>query len=261
MSVSLSVRSSLTGVANTMAILRRELAAFFFSPVAYVVMFLFVLSNGVAFYLYCAQFAGAPQHITYVVRSLFQFAFFWVLPLSPLLTMRLFSEEKRTGTLEMLMTAPVSPVQVVIGKFLAAQLFYMVVWSTLLLFVVVLEVLGQPEGPDWGPVMSMYFGLFFLGTLTNSLGVFASSFSRNQLVASILALTGNLLFFAVALGAWIYVDNPDFLRIFQFASFQAHFSSDYIRGVIQLRYLVFYLSFMAFFLFLAVGMVESRKWR
>jgi ABC-2 type transport system permease protein len=197
----------------------------------------------------------------YVIRSLFQFAFFWVLPLSPLLTMKLFSEEKRTGTLEMLMTAPVTSVQVVIGKFIAAQIFYMLVWSTLLLFVLVLQVLGKPDGPDWGPVLSMYFGLFFLGTLTNSLGVLASSFSRNQLVAAILALTGNLLFFAVALGTWIFVDNPDVLRLFQFASFQSHFSNDYIRGVIQLRYLVFYLSFMSLFLFLAVSVVESRKWR
>ena len=207
--------------------------ALFYSPVAYVVLFLFMFSNGWMFYSYCITYARAPQQITLVLNSLFGFAFFWVLPLSPLLAMRLFSEEKRTGTLEMLLTAPVRASEVVLGKFLATQFFYMLIWSSLLLFVLILEVLGRPAGPDWGMVKSMYFGLFFLGCLTNSLGILASALSRNQLVAAVLALSGNLLFFAVLLLGHVYRDIPELQRLFHYLSFNAHFSTGYIKGVID----------------------------
>ena len=235
--------------------------ALFSSPVAYVVLFLFMLSNGWMFYSSCIPYARAPQQITLVISSLFGFAFFWVLPLSPLLTMRLFSEEKRTGTLELLMTAPVRSSEVVLGKFLATQFFYMLIWSSLLLFVFVLEVLGRPAGPDWGVVKSMYFGLFFLGCMTNSLGLLASTVSRNQLVAAVLALSGNLLFFSIAFLGFYYRETPELQRFFHYLSFQAHFKSGYFKGIVELRYLVFYLGFTSLFLFLSVNMVSTRKWR
>jgi ABC-2 type transport system permease protein len=251
----------LTAIRNVWAVFLKEFAAFFLSPVAYVVLFLFVFSNGVAFQNFCTGFRDEPQQVTLVLRALFGFALFWTLPLSPLLTMRSFAEEKRTGTLEMLMTAPVTETAVVIGKFLAAQLFYMLIWSTLLLFVLTLEVLGRPVGPDWGPVLAIYIGLFFLGMLTNSLGLLASTLTRNQLVAAVLALSANLLFFLLTLGGWVFADSPDLQRLFHYLSFRAHFSSEYTRGVVDLRYLGYYLSFMALFLFFAVRIVEARKWR
>lgn len=254
-------RSPLSAVSNTWAVFQREFLALFYSPVAYIVLFLFMLSNGWIFFYKCVNFIHEPQQITLVLRSLFNFAFFWVLPLSPLLTMRLFSEEKRTGTIEMLMTAPVKATEVVLGKFFATQFFYMLIWSSLLLFVLILEFLGKPEGPDWGLVKSMYFGLFFLGCMTNSLGILASTFSRNQLVAAVLALSGNLLFFSILFLGYIYREIPELQRLFHYLSFQAHFASGYIRGVVELRYLVFYLGFTSLFLFLSVNMVSARKWK
>ncbi len=248
-------------VANTLTILRRELVGFFLSPVAWVVLFLFMLSNGFAFYHYVSFTAQEPEQITIVLRSLFGFAFFWILPLSPLLTMRLFSEEKRTGTIEMLMTAPVTSTQVVLGKFLAAQFFYTLIWSTLLLFCLVLEVLGEPDGPDWGPVIAIYIGLFSLGLLTNSLGLLASSLSRNQLVAAVLALSGNLLFLSLLLGALLYPDAIEIQRVFHYLSFSKHFSSEYTQGVIDIRYPIYYASFAVLFLYFTVWIVEARKWR
>ena len=253
--------SRLRTATNTWAVFQREFMALFYSPVAYVVLFLFMFSNGWMFYSYCITYARAPQQITLVLSSLFGFAFFWVLPLSPLLAMRLFSEEKRTGTLELLMTAPVRASEVVLGKFLATQFFYMLIWSSLLLFVFVLEVLGRPAGPDWGVVKSMYFGLFFLGCMTNSLGLLASTVSRNQLVAAVLALSGNLLFFSIAFLGFYYRETPELQRFFHYLSFQAHFKSGYFKGVVELRYLVFYLGFTSLFLFLSVNMVSARKWR
>ena len=254
-------RTRLSAATNTWAIFQREFMALFYSPIAYVVLFLFMISNGWIFYYYCVNYARDPQQITLVIRSLFSFAFFWVLPLSPLLAMRLFSEEKRTGTIEVLMTAPVRAAEVVCGKFLATQLFYMLIWSSLLLFVLMLEVLGKPAGPDWGPIKSMYFGLFFLGCMTNSLGLLASTFSRNQLVAAVLSLSGNLLFFSLLFLGWIYRETPELQRLFHYLSFQAHFSSEYIGGVVELRYIVFYIGFTSLFLFLSINMVNGRKWR
>ena len=253
--------SRLRTATNTWAVFQREFMALFYSPVAYVVLFLFMLSNGWMFYSYCITYARAPQQITLVISSLFGFAFFWVLPLSPLLTMRLFSEEKRTGTLELLMTAPVRSSEVVLGKFLATQFFYMLIWSSLLLFVFVLEVLGRPAGPDWGVIKSMYFGLLFLGCMTNSLGLLASTVSRNQLVAAVLALSGNLLFFSIAFLGFYYRETPELQRFFHYLSFQAHFKSGYFKGIVELRYLVFYLGFTSLFLFLSVNMLITRKWR
>ncbi|MBN1442212.1 MAG: ABC transporter permease subunit [Planctomycetes bacterium] len=245
----------------TWTIFLRELGGFFLSPVAYVVTFLFVFANGWVFYQNCVGWEHHPQQVALVVRSLFSFALFWVVPISPLLTMKLFAEEKRTGTLEMLMTAPVTETAVVLGKFLAAHVFYMLIWSTLLLYVFTLHVLGRPHGPDWGPVWAIYTGLFFLGLMTNSLGLLASSLSRNQLVAAVLALTGNLGFLIVALGSWISYESSDLQRFFEYLSFSSHFSQDYTRGIIDVRYLAYYAVWAALFLFLSIRFVEARKWR
>jgi len=180
------------------------------------------------------------------------------LPLSPLLTMRLFAEEKRTGTLEVLMTAPVTAFEVVGGKLLAAQVFYCLIWLSLLPLFVILDILGNP---DWGPIAAMYVGLFALGLLTNSLGLLASILTRNQLVSAILGLSGNLFFFLMSLGRLLFPEDFDVRRVFHYLSFTSHFGAEYSRGVVDLRYLVFYASFSVFFIILTVRLVETRKWR
>jgi len=246
-------------LSNIWAVFLRELTAFFFAPVAYVVVFVFVLSCGTIFYLNCVSpLQFYPQQITKILGSLFSFAVFWVLPVSPLLTMRLFAEERRSGTIEMLMTTPVTEFQVVAGKFLATQVFYMLIWSTVLLFVLLLQSLGNP---DWGPVWAIYIGLFFLGLLTNSLGLLASALSRNQLVAAVLALSGNLAFLIVHLGTWIFYDSAELQRFFEYLSFSSHFRSDFALGIVDLRYLGYYSSLSVLFLFFSVRVVEANKWR
>lgn len=251
---------------NIEAIFLRELTAFFLSPVAYIVIFLFVFANGLLFFFDCLGHADHPQQITLVLQSRFSFAVFLAIPISPLLTMRLFAEEKRSGSIELLMTTPVTETQVVLGKFFATQFFYMLIWSTLLLFVAILEVLGQsgphqPSGPDWGTVWSFYTGLFFLGLLTNSLGILASTLSNNQLVAAVLALCGTLAFFVVHVGIWIFYDSIEFQRLFEFLSVNAHFTHDYSRGIVDLRYLAYCASLMLIFLFFSIRAVEARKHR
>jgi ABC-2 type transport system permease protein len=135
------------------AIFTRELAAYFLSPIAWIVIFLFLLVNGITFSYFTSIYQGNPRQVTLIVESLFNFSIVWVLLLSPILTMRLFAEEKRSGSLELLMTAPVMEWQVVAGKFLAAQAFFCLVWASLLPLLIILEVLGAL---DWGPVAATY---------------------------------------------------------------------------------------------------------
>ncbi len=247
------------GFRNAWAIFLREMGAYFFSPIAWIVIFVFLVINGITFYVFSRVFAGQPRQITLVIESLFGFSLFWILPLSPILTMRLFAEEKRSGSLELLMTAPVSELEAVLGKFAAAQAFYTLVWLSLMPLFIMLEILGEP---DWGPIWAVYVGLFSLGLLTNSLGILASASTRNQLVSAILALSGNLLFFFVHLGQSLVPEEAlEAHRLIRFVSFTSHFEGEYSRGIVDLRYPLFYASGALFFLFLAVRTVEARKWR
>ena len=243
---------------NTWAIFSREMSSYFLSPTAYVVLFLFVLSNGITFYVYTGVFQSKTRQIDIVVQYLFGYAPFWIflLLIPPILTMRLFAEERRTGTLEMLMTAPVTDAQVVMGKFLAAQVFFSLIWSTLLLFVVILEVLGEP---DWGPVIAFYAGLFCLGALFNAIGVFASTTTRNQLIAAVLALSANLFLFFLQQCRGLFPGEPDAQRFFDFISFHHHFYNEYSIGVLDFRYPILYLSFAALILFYAIRYMEARR--
>lgn len=243
---------------NIWAVFWKDLGGYFLSPMAYIVLFLFALVHGWIFYYYAIVYADQPRQIMLIIEALFSFALFWVLPLSPLLTMRLLAEEKRTGTIEALMTAPVAGWQVVLGKFLAAQVFYTLVWCALLPLVAILAVRGNP---DWGPILSIYIGIFSLGLLTNALGLLASAGTRNQLIAAILALTGNLFFLMIAMGPNLLPDDPDVRRLFHYLSFTEHFRFEYSRGVVDLRYIFFYLSFAVVFLFASVRVLEARKWR
>ena len=243
---------------NVRTIFLREFAAYFVSPNAYVVLFLFALTNGITFYVYTTTFQTDSRQIDRVIQLLFGFAPFWVLFLliPPILTMRLFAEEKRTGTYEMLMTAPVTDAQVVMGKFLAAQVFFSLIWSTLLLFVGILEVLGEP---DWGPVIAFYAGLFCLGALFNAIGVFASTTTRNQLIAAVLALSANLFLFFLQQCRGLFPGEPDAQRFFDFISFHHHFYNEYSIGVLDFRYPILYLSFAALILFYAIRYMEARR--
>jgi len=252
--------SSTSSVRNIWAIFSREMASYFFSPTAYVVIFLFTITNGITFYVYTASFHTETRQIDTVIQFLFGYAPFWILLLliPPILTMRLFSEEKRTGTMEMLMTAPVTDFQVVAGKFLAAQCFFMLIWSTILFDVFILEVLGNP---DWGPVFAFYIGLFALGALFNAIGLFASACTRNQLIAAVVSLSGNLFLFFLQQCRFIFVAEAESQRFFDFISIHHHFYTEYSRGIVDLRYLFLYLSFAMLVLFFSVRVVESRRWR
>lgn len=244
---------------NVWAVWLREMGAYFLSPLAWIIIFLFVLQNGAVFWVLTSQSSGHPRQVPLVASFLLGYASYWVIPLSPLLTMRLLAEERRLGTFEVLMTAPVTEVQVVVGKFLAAQAFYCLIWLSLAPLVAILHHLAIGT-PDWGPVLATYVGLFGLGFLTNSLGMLASASVRNQLGAAVLALSGNLfLCYLVPQLARLFPPEPGIRRFFDFISFFDHFGNDYGAGIVDVRYLLTYLVFAAFFLLLSIRIVESKR--
>lgn len=240
------------------ATLMRELRSYFFSPLAYIVLALLLLVNGGVFYIIISFLsdprapAGAP------LQFFFSGFFFWLVLMfvAPILTMRLLSEERRSGTIEVLMTAPVTESQVVIGKFLAALGFYLFLWLPTLAYAV---IVGHYSAVDWGPVASGYLGVLGIGALFLSVGTFASSVTRSQLVAAILTLAVLMPLFTFGFLESLF--NSEALKqTFGYMNLLQHMD-DFSRGVVDTRRLVYYLSTSVFFLFLAARSLEAKKWR
>ncbi|NBP77857.1 MAG: ABC transporter permease, partial [Proteobacteria bacterium] len=165
---------------GTWAVSRRELYAYLVSPMAYAVASVFLLVNGFIFFLILAQgFAEAN------LKAILPTTAFLLLLVIPVLTMRLVAEERSSGTIELLMTFPLTDAQVVVGKFLATLITYALMLVPTLAYVLIIVIYGATE---WGPIMSAYIGLLLLGGAFISLGLFASSLTRNQIVAAIVGI-------------------------------------------------------------------------
>jgi len=173
----------------------------------------------------------------------------------PAVTMRLLSEEKRSGTIEVLLTLPVKDYEIILGKFLAGLILIVVAVILTLVYSLTLSGLGDL---DSGSVAAGYIGLIFLGASYLSIGVFTSSLTQNQIVAFI---TSFVIIFALFMLDKVLIFMPGFLvSFFEYLSVDYHFSN-ISRGVIDSRDVIYYLSIISFFLFLAVKALESRKWR
>jgi ABC-2 type transport system permease protein len=234
----------------------RELRAYFVSPLAYVVLFFFLLVNGIIFgnlaSILSDPRAPAGPPMTYFFGS----TTLILLILGVVLTMRLVSEELRSGSIEVLMTAPVTEGQVIAGKYLAALTFFASLWVPTLVYAAIVDHYSEV---DWGPVAAGYLGLFLVGALFLSIGVFASSMTSSQLVAAM--VTAALLFMLFLLGwfADIFVSETA-KQVFSYLSLGEHLD-ELSRGIVDTRRLVFYLSATLFFLFLASRALEDKKWR
>ena len=237
----------------------RELRAYFFSPLAYVVLTLLMLINGFVFTL-IVSFLNDPRAGSVAPLELFfgQTLFFWLVLLfvAPVLTMRLISEERRSGTIEVLMTAPVTEGQIVVGKFLAALVFYVVLWLPTLAYAGIIAYYSEL---DWGPVASGYLGVLGIGSLFLSVGTFASTLSRSQLVAAIATFTLLIPLFVFGLLESLF-NNEILKQAFGYLNLWQHMD-EFAKGIVDSRHLVYYLSATIFFLFLAARSLETRKWR
>ena len=235
---------------NTLAIAWKESKAYFLTPTAYVVGATFLVLTGIFFvFEVTSTFPEAS------VRGLVESASFFIIFLSPLLTMRLLAEEQKLGTLELLLTAPVRDWEVVMGKYLAALLTMVVTILLTLYYVVLLYWFGEP---DTGPVLSAYLGLILYGAAAVAVGLLASSLTSNQIIAAVVGTAVLLtLSFLDAVADLVTGVAEDVLSGL---STDAHLV-DFNRGVVDGSNIVYYVSVAAVFLFLTVRLIETRRWQ
>ena len=253
---------------NVWTLAKRELNAYFASPIAYIVMAIFALIFGFFFYSATAAFMtqslraamsrgeAPPMNLNdYIVRPLLGNASVIILFLMPMITMRLFAEEKRSGTIELLLTSPITDLQIILGKWLATLMLY---GGLLLISLLNIGNLFMYGKPDWRALAVGYLGLILMGGAFLSLGTFLSSTTKNQIIAAVLT-------FGVFLMLWVM----EWISFFSFGpvatalsylSITAHFES-FSKGVVELKDVVYYCSIIFLGLFLTSRSMESLRWR
>ena len=236
---------------NTYAVFKKEFKTYFNTPIAYIIITVFLLITN---WLFFRGFFLVNQA---TMRSFFGSMPWIFLFFVPAITMRLWAEEKRSGAIELIMTLPLRDVEVILGKYLASLLFLIITIFLTLSLPITVSFLGEP---DMGPIIGGYLGIIFLGAAYLAIGSFISSLTRNQIIAFILSI-------AVCFGLFIVGENlvlmnlPHFLApFFEYLGLGSHFSS-ISRGVIDSRDVIYYLSMVIFFIYLNIRSVESRKWR
>jgi ABC-2 type transport system permease protein len=243
---------------------RRELGTFFYSWIGYIVIAGTVFLTGLGLYLLLDKLQAQP--ISMPITEVFFNFLFWLILLfaAPVITMRLFALEKFSGTFETLMTAPVGDVTVVLAKFTVALFFFMVMWLPLVGCVFVLRYFTQGSNlVNPATLASTFLGIFLVGCLYMSIGCFASALTRNQVVAAMISFAIGVVFFLLSflgdaddlsLGpTWVARALGDICVWRQMLEFA--------RGVVDSRYIVFYVTATIFFLFLTCRVVESRRWK
>jgi ABC-2 type transport system permease protein len=232
-----------------LVISRREIRTYFNSPVAYIVVTVFTIITG---YLFFTQL--------FLEKQAEMRGFFGIMPLLftfliPAITMRLLADEKGSGTLELLITMPVRDWEVVVGKFLAAMALLVASLGLTLAFVITVRLMGPL---DRGPTIGGYIGLLLMGGSYVAIGVMCSSFTRNSIVAFIVAFA---ISFALFLFARLTQFVPESIQpLISFLSTEGHFEN-VSRGVVDSRDVIYYLSLMGVCLLVATTSLESRKWR
>jgi ABC-2 type transport system permease protein len=254
-------------MSNVLAIAQKEIKAYFASPIAYVVIAFFTVLYGyfyvvmLSFFqrvsLQMGQMGGGQQSANVnemMIRPLMQNVLILVLFIMPMVTMRLYAEEKRAGTIELLLTSPVTDWQIVLGKFVGAMTLYAITLAVTLIHMALLFLYGTPE---WKPIATAYLGLFLFGGCFISVGMFISSLTKNQIIAG-MATFGVFLFLWII--NWIGSFYPSIEKLTNYLSVVQH-ADDFWKGVIDTTHLIYYVSFMAFGLFLTARSVDTERWR
>ena len=248
-------------------IFKKEMRLYFTSPIAWVIGSIFLLISGYFFYTMFAFFSMASMQSAMnpamarelnltdsVLRPLLTNMTVILLLLMPMVTMRLFAEERRSGTIELLLTYPVRDGAVLLGKFLAALVLYGLMLVGTLVYPVIMVYFA---GVDWGPLMTGYVGLVLLGATFLAVGIFASSLTENQIVAAIVTF-GTLLLF------WVIGWSADYVggtwgSVLRHLSLIEHFDS-FAKGVLDTKDVIYYVNFIILALFLSLRSLEARRW-
>ncbi len=241
-----------------LAIYRRELAGLFLAPLAWILLCVTLFYNGFFFLAALEQSGGnVNASLGYLHRGPL---WYLVAFLPPLLTMRMISEETRSGLLEFLLTAPVSDTAVMIGKLAAATSFMAIAWSSVLVFGLVVQLLGAT--PDWGQLCMEWLGAVFVSGLFSAIGLICSALSGTPLLAAFLAILSNLVLFMVPTGARMArgVLHEPALWIADRIDVRAHFDGSFQTGALDSSHVLFFVVWTALGVFLAVRIVESRRW-
>lgn len=245
---------------NLYTLTKRELSAYWWSPIAYVVITVFMVIQGYTFWLLLNTLNNAHGTITTdaVMEFYFGDLYFWIclMLISPLITMRLLSDEIKSGTLELLLTAPVTDTEVVLSKFFGAFLFYIGLWVPTLIFV---GILKYYINPGFGPIMSSYIGTALLGGVFISIGIFTSALTKNQIISAVLSFLISLIFFSIGF-LNTFVSDQIMRDVLSYISILDQYS-DFTRGIIDTRHIIYYLSFTVLMIFFTIKALESRKWR
>lgn len=234
------------------AVFKRELRAFFASPIAYIV--LAILFSIAGYYFYLANMEFGYRSMSYIFSALYNYACFLVLPI---LTMRLFSEEKRQKTDQALFTAPVSLTGIVAGKFLAAFLVFLIGISITLVLAVVIALFGAD--PNWLSVVGNVLGLALYGGMLVAAGLFFSCLTESQLIAALCTFAFELVLSSVNYLTVMFSDNKLVTTVVEFLSVSDRYSH-FTAGAIHYGDVVFFLSMQALFLFLAVRVLDRKRW-
>jgi ABC-2 type transport system permease protein len=264
-------------VSNILAMAHKEIRAYFASPIAYVVIGLFAALFGLFYYAILDWFVKqgmqmamgmgmGPQSLNVnerMIRPLFQNLTVLLLFVLPMITMRTYAEEKRSGTMELLLTSPITDVQILVGKFLGALVLYAAMLGVTLLYLLMLFAFGTPE---WKPIATAYLGLLLFGGCFISVGMLVSSFTKNQIIAGMMTFVVFLMLWVIdwlagsATGLFGTSAGPVVEAVLNYLSITQHFD-DFGKGIVDTRHLIFYLSFIAFGLFLTARSVDSERWR
>lgn len=241
---------------NIWFIARRELGAIFVQPIAYVFAAVVTLLTGIIFAAQISfpAFQGGPPPTLINILSTFTFLLIFA---APAISMRLLAEEQQTGTIELLMTLPVRDMEVVLGKFLAAFLFYVLVVALTLIYPLILLRFGNP---DIGPMVSSYLGVLLWGASLLAIGILASAMSENQINAFIVAFGITLVLFLSEIPAQFFTFGPNLSTIFSELSLQSHLDS-FLSGLITVKDTLYFLVIISVSLFAAARLLESRRWR
>jgi len=246
----------------------KELRTYFVLPSAYVICVVFILFSGIFFYNHLSIFflsklqplpweeIEAEKDLTHMIIQPYFHSLSILYLLIPVISMRLFAEEKRLKTEELLYSSPVSSVEIVLGKYLASVILFVILLCFTVQHMIFLKIYGNP---DPGPIITGYLGLFLVGLAYLSIGLLCSALTDNQIIAAILTFGVICFFWMIGLVQYI-IANPTVVSFLRYFSLQEHFHT-FTKGLVELKDIVYVLSFAFMGLFITYHIVESHRWR